>query len=207
MQPALDESKERFTYGRPDAQLIRNFCLEKFGWNFEKVDQILDPVLKVLLSSIAFTGIIASSRCVCDLDNAATKMLCQPQVACNACRRMMPGRRRPPWTPSLPSTSALPRSGVMQALYMSSLAEHSRPHSILVSNPQALQDKSWQYRSKRLQQAVRGISKTHNPDMMEDYGAGTPKKPARKRSKKTDAVTPGASLHSFISPLSLLLTA
>ena len=47
MQPALDESKERFTYGRPDAQLIRNFCLEKFGWNFEKVDQILDPVLKV----------------------------------------------------------------------------------------------------------------------------------------------------------------
>jgi len=47
MQPSLDESKERFTYGRPDAQLIRNFCLEKFGWNFEKVDQILDPVLKV----------------------------------------------------------------------------------------------------------------------------------------------------------------
>lgn len=47
LQPSLDESKERFTYGRPDAQLIRNFCLEKFGWNFEKVDEILDPVLKV----------------------------------------------------------------------------------------------------------------------------------------------------------------
>ena len=59
MQPALDESKERFTYGRPDAQLIRNFCLEKFGWNFEKVDQILDPVLKVLLSSIALMGILS----------------------------------------------------------------------------------------------------------------------------------------------------
>ncbi len=57
MQPSLDESKERFTYGRPDAQLIRNFCLEKFGWNFEKVDQILDPVLKVgyLTSVIALT--------------------------------------------------------------------------------------------------------------------------------------------------------
>ena len=142
MQPALDESKERFTYGRPDAQLIRNFCLEKFGWNFEKVDQILDPVLKVLLSPIVFTAILSQVVvCVCDLDNAAIKMLCQPQVACNACRRMMPGRRRPPWTPSLPSTSALPKSGVMQALYMSSLAEHSRPHSNLVSNAQALHDK------------------------------------------------------------------
>ncbi len=52
VQPSLDESKERFTYGRPDAQLIRNFCLEKFGWNFEKVDQILDPVLKVDTSSV-----------------------------------------------------------------------------------------------------------------------------------------------------------
>ena len=68
-------------------------------------------------------------------------------------------------------------------------------------------DKPWQYRSKRLQQAVKGISKTHNPDMMEDYGADTPKKPARKRSKRTDAVTPGAPLHSYIPLLSLLPTA
>ena len=49
-------------------------------------------------------------------------------------------------------------------------------------------------RSKRLQQAVKGISKAPNPEMMEDYAADTPK-PARKRSKKGEAngltTTPG----------------
>ena len=66
---------------------------------------------------------------------------------------------------------------------------------------------SWQCRSKRLQQAVRGISKAYNPDMMEDYGADTPKTPARKRRKKSDAaadvVAPGALLHFCIIPLPL----
>ena len=68
-------------------------------------------------------------------------------------------------------------------------------------------DTFWQCRSKRLQHAVRGISKTHNPDMMEDYGADTPKKPARKRSKKTnaaaDTVMPGAPTYSYVPPLPL----
>ena len=52
-------------------------------------------------------------------------------------------------------------------------------------------------RSKRLQQAVRGISKAPNVEvMMEDYSADTPK-PVRKKSKKGDpdslASTPGES--------------
>lgn len=49
-------------------------------------------------------------------------------------------------------------------------------------------------RSKRLQQAVKGISKAPNPDMMEDFTADTPK-PAGKRSKKGEpdglTTTPG----------------
>ena len=143
LQPALDESKERFTYGRPDAQLIRNFCLEKFGWNFEKVDQILDPVLKVLLSPVATTGILSQVlACARMLLVCETKMLCQPQVACDACRLMMPGRHRLPWTLSLHSTSALLRSGVIQAQHMCSLTEQSGPWLALVSNAQALHEGS-----------------------------------------------------------------
>ena len=50
-------------------------------------------------------------------------------------------------------------------------------------------------RSKRLQQAVKGISRAPNPElMMEDTGPETPE-PARKRSKKAKpgaaAATPG----------------
>lgn len=50
----MDDSKDRFTHGRPDAELLRNFCKEKFNWGPDKVDEILEPVLKVSpsLSSI-----------------------------------------------------------------------------------------------------------------------------------------------------------
>ena len=48
IQARVDDSKERFTHGRPDEQLLRKFCHEKFGWAPDKVDQILAPVLKVL---------------------------------------------------------------------------------------------------------------------------------------------------------------
>ena len=46
-QARVDDSKERFTHGRPDGQLLQTFCREKFGWAPDKVDQILEPVLKV----------------------------------------------------------------------------------------------------------------------------------------------------------------
>lgn len=46
-QASVDDSKERFTHGRPDAELLRNFCKEKFNWGPDKVDEILEPVLKV----------------------------------------------------------------------------------------------------------------------------------------------------------------
>ena len=43
----VDESRDKFTYGRPDLQLLRQFCLDKFGWPQDKADELLVPVLKV----------------------------------------------------------------------------------------------------------------------------------------------------------------
>lgn len=43
----VDESRDKFTYGRPDLQLLRQFCLDKFGWSQDKADELLVPVLKV----------------------------------------------------------------------------------------------------------------------------------------------------------------
>lgn len=37
---------------------------------------------------------------------------CCSKIVSAGCRPMMPGRPRPPWTPSWPSTSALPRSSM-----------------------------------------------------------------------------------------------
>ena len=33
IKPRLDKCKDKFTYGRPDAQLIRAFCADRFGWD------------------------------------------------------------------------------------------------------------------------------------------------------------------------------
>ena len=44
----VDESRDKFTYGRPDLQLLRQFCLDKFGWPQGKADELLVPVLKVI---------------------------------------------------------------------------------------------------------------------------------------------------------------
>ncbi|XP_002967370.2 DNA repair protein UVH3 isoform X1 [Selaginella moellendorffii] len=44
--PQVDKSKETFSWGRPDLDLLRKFCFEKFGWTKEKADELLVPVLK-----------------------------------------------------------------------------------------------------------------------------------------------------------------
>ena len=54
--PAL---QERFTHARPDLQLLRGFCRDKFGWAADKVDQLLVPVLKVIPSQIAHLTALA----------------------------------------------------------------------------------------------------------------------------------------------------
>ena len=45
----VDENRDKFTYGRPDLQLLRRFCLDKFGWQQDRADELLVPVLKVCL--------------------------------------------------------------------------------------------------------------------------------------------------------------
>ncbi|KAL3698871.1 hypothetical protein R1sor_012947 [Riccia sorocarpa] len=46
VNPMVEKSKETFSFGRPDLETLRRFCYEKFGWNKEKADELLLPVLK-----------------------------------------------------------------------------------------------------------------------------------------------------------------
>ena len=48
----VDQNKDKFTYGRPDLQLLRRFCLDKFGWQQDRADELLVPVLKVPCSAL-----------------------------------------------------------------------------------------------------------------------------------------------------------
>ncbi len=42
--PKVDMNKDRFTFGRPDLQLLRVFCQQRFGWDAGRTDQLLVPV-------------------------------------------------------------------------------------------------------------------------------------------------------------------
>ena len=42
----VDSSLSRFTFGRPNGDLIQEFCSEKFGWPGQRVHDILQPILK-----------------------------------------------------------------------------------------------------------------------------------------------------------------
>ncbi|XP_021639284.2 DNA repair protein UVH3 isoform X2 [Hevea brasiliensis] len=44
--PQVDKSTEPFTWGKPDLQVLRRLCWEKFGWGIQKSDELLLPVLK-----------------------------------------------------------------------------------------------------------------------------------------------------------------
>lgn len=48
MCPEVDSSMEKFTWGRPDLDALRDYTKERFGWNQSKVDTALLPVLKKL---------------------------------------------------------------------------------------------------------------------------------------------------------------
>jgi hypothetical protein len=73
LQASVDDSKERFTHGRPDAQLLRTFCKEKFNWNSDKVDEILEPVLKV---STIFLACLLLVALVCHRAKLGRKRKC-----------------------------------------------------------------------------------------------------------------------------------
>ena len=46
-KPAVDTSKERLEWGRPDLDMLRAFCLERFGWPRARTDDLLLPVLQL----------------------------------------------------------------------------------------------------------------------------------------------------------------
>lgn len=45
--PRVDANKNKFAFGRPDVELLRAFCRERFGWEGARVDELLLPVLQV----------------------------------------------------------------------------------------------------------------------------------------------------------------
>ena len=46
LKPTVDRSKEDFEWGKPDMDLLRLFCKEKFGWEADRAERTLQDVLK-----------------------------------------------------------------------------------------------------------------------------------------------------------------
>jgi DNA excision repair protein ERCC-5 len=46
LKPTVDRSKEDFEWGKPDMDLLRLFCREKFGWEADRAERTLQDVLK-----------------------------------------------------------------------------------------------------------------------------------------------------------------
>ncbi|XP_077094127.1 DNA excision repair protein ERCC-5 isoform X2 [Siphateles boraxobius] len=50
LHPSVDQSDASFSWGRPHLELIKEFCLSRFGWTRRKTEETLQPVLKQLQS-------------------------------------------------------------------------------------------------------------------------------------------------------------
>ncbi|XP_048862354.1 DNA excision repair protein ERCC-5 isoform X3 [Brienomyrus brachyistius] len=48
LHPTVDESRAAFSWGRPQIELIKDFCLSRFGWNSRRTEEVLQPVMKKL---------------------------------------------------------------------------------------------------------------------------------------------------------------
>ncbi|XP_069381394.1 DNA excision repair protein ERCC-5 homolog isoform X2 [Paralichthys olivaceus] len=48
LQPAVDQSDSSFSWGRPQLDVIKEFCLNRFGWSSRKTEETLQPVIKQL---------------------------------------------------------------------------------------------------------------------------------------------------------------
>ncbi|XP_007554010.1 DNA repair protein complementing XP-G cells [Poecilia formosa] len=48
LQPAVDQSQASFSWGRPQLDMIKEFCLSRFGWSTRKTEETLQPVIKQL---------------------------------------------------------------------------------------------------------------------------------------------------------------
>ncbi|XP_022124969.2 DNA excision repair protein ERCC-5 homolog isoform X1 [Pieris rapae] len=49
LEPYVEKSKEKFTWGNIDITILRDYTKDKFGWSQNKLDEIIKPVLKRLL--------------------------------------------------------------------------------------------------------------------------------------------------------------
>ncbi|XP_045766289.1 DNA excision repair protein ERCC-5 isoform X2 [Maniola jurtina] len=49
MEPNIERSEEKFTWGELDITILRDYTKAKFGWSQNKLDEIIKPVLKRLL--------------------------------------------------------------------------------------------------------------------------------------------------------------
>ncbi|KAL6112926.1 ercc5 [Pungitius sinensis] len=50
LQPAVDQSDNFFSWGRPQPDMIKEFCLNRFGWSSRRTEETLMPVIKQLSS-------------------------------------------------------------------------------------------------------------------------------------------------------------
>ncbi|XP_068435766.1 DNA excision repair protein ERCC-5 isoform X2 [Clinocottus analis] len=50
LQPAVDQSDNLFSWGRPQLDMIKEFCLGRFGWSSRRTEETLQPVIKQLSS-------------------------------------------------------------------------------------------------------------------------------------------------------------
>ncbi|XP_071345060.1 DNA excision repair protein ERCC-5 homolog [Trachinotus anak] len=48
LEPAVDQSDSSFSWGRPQLDMIKEFCLSRFGWSSRKTEETLQPVIKQL---------------------------------------------------------------------------------------------------------------------------------------------------------------
>ncbi|XP_074522009.1 DNA excision repair protein ERCC-5 homolog [Halichoeres trimaculatus] len=48
MEPTVDQSDSTFSWGRPQLDMIKEFCLNRFGWSSLKTEETLQPVIKQL---------------------------------------------------------------------------------------------------------------------------------------------------------------
>uniref|UniRef100_A0A1A7WVM1 Excision repair cross-complementing rodent repair deficiency, complementation group 5 (Xeroderma pigmentosum, complementation group G (Cockayne syndrome)) n=1 Tax=Iconisemion striatum TaxID=60296 RepID=A0A1A7WVM1_9TELE len=50
LEPAVDQSDSSFSWGHPKPDLIKEFCLSRFGWSSRRTEETLQPVIKQLNS-------------------------------------------------------------------------------------------------------------------------------------------------------------
>ncbi|XP_034535809.1 DNA repair protein complementing XP-G cells [Notolabrus celidotus] len=48
LEPAVDQSDSSFSWGRPQLDMIKEFCMSRFGWGSRKTEETLQPVIKQL---------------------------------------------------------------------------------------------------------------------------------------------------------------